>query len=55
MERIEIGLTQFIDFTLKQGVSRVNFVKQVKDQLDYQPSFDYWKRLREEIKFVKVD
>lgn len=52
MERVEVGLTQFIDFSLKQGSARVTFVRQIKSQPDYQVAFDYWRRLREEIKNV---
>ncbi|MED4569637.1 hypothetical protein P9302_09130 [Brevibacillus agri] len=49
-ENIEIGLTQFIDFTLKQGASRISFVRQVRDQTDYHPGKDFWKELRDAIK-----
>lgn len=49
-DKINIGLTQFIDFSIKQSISRVNFLKQVKYQDDYQPAFDFWKQLRDSIK-----
>lgn len=49
-DKISIGLTQFIDFSIKQSVSRVNFIKQVKYQDDYKPAFDFWKQLRDSIK-----
>ncbi|WP_419878020.1 hypothetical protein [Brevibacillus centrosporus] len=49
-DNIEIGLTQFLDFTLKQGPSRVSFVRQVREQPDYHPGKDFWKELRDSIK-----
>ncbi len=50
MEKINIGLTQFIDFSIRQSISRVNFIRQVKYQNEYQPAFDFWKQLRDAIK-----
>lgn len=46
---IEVGLTQFIDFTVKSSPARVTLVRKIKYQEDYHPAFDYWKQLREEI------
>lgn len=47
---INISLTQFIDFTLKQGASKVSEVRKIKEQGEYHPAFDYWRELREAIK-----
>jgi len=52
MADIEVGFTQFIDFTLKRDVSRVNYVRKVKNQEEYNPAFDFWRKLREEIKRI---
>jgi hypothetical protein len=52
VNQIEIGLTQFIDFTVKRSSARVNFVKKVKYQGEYDPAIDYWRQLREEIKRI---
>lgn len=53
MAEISVGLTQFLDFTLKgSGASKTNFVRKVKYQSDYHPAFDYWKQLRDEIKRI---
>lgn len=51
-EPIKISFTQFIEFTLKQGPPRVNYVKKVKYQEPYHPALDYWKELRDAIKHV---
>ncbi len=46
-----IGLTQFIDFTVKQTmISKMNKVTEIKHQGDYHPARDHWKQLRERIK-----
>lgn len=50
MENISISLTQFIDFTLKNGESKVKKVRDIKEQAGYHPAFDYWRELREAIK-----
>ncbi|WP_199624791.1 hypothetical protein [Paenibacillus alkalitolerans] len=50
MNEINISLTQFIDFTLKQGASKVAEVRKIKEQGEYHPAFDYWRELREAIK-----
>lgn len=49
MSDISIGLTQFLDFTLKRSsAARTRFVRSVK-YTDYHPARDYWKQLRDEI------
>lgn len=45
-----IGLTQFLDFTLKGSSAKTTMVKSIKYQDDYHPAFDYWKPLREGIR-----
>jgi len=47
MAEIKVGLTQFLDFTLKSSAAKTNFVKNLKSQPEYHPVFDYWKQLRE--------
>jgi hypothetical protein len=44
-----VGLTQFIDFTIKSSSAKINMVRKIKYQDAYHPSFDYWKQLREAI------
>lgn len=56
MAEIKVGLTQFLDFTLKSSAAKTNFVKNLKSQPEYHPVFDYWKQLRETvIKFHKTN
>ncbi|MEK4606581.1 hypothetical protein [Geobacillus sp. FSL W8-1251] len=47
--RPSVGLTQFIDFTIKSSSAKINMVRRIKYQDAYHPSFDYWKQLREAI------
>ena len=48
MSKISIGLTQYIDFSLKQqAVSRANYVQRLKQQPEYNPAHDFWKQLRD--------
>ncbi len=49
MTEIKVGLTQFLDFTLKGSTAKTNFIKNLKSQPEYQPAFDYWKQLRETV------
>lgn len=51
-EPIKISLTQFIDFTLTQGIARVKCVKDIKYQEPYHPAKDFWGILREAIKYA---
>ncbi|MBU9673857.1 hypothetical protein KQ939_09935 [Planococcus sp. CP5-4] len=48
-QKVGIGLTQFIDFTIKGSTAKTNMVRQIKYQSDYNPAFDYWKQLRDGI------
>jgi hypothetical protein len=50
LDKIEIGLTQFIDFTIKQGQAKLSHVRQVKYQEDYHPAKDFWKAFREGVR-----
>lgn len=50
MANIEVGLTQFTDFTFKGVTGKTSMVRQIKYQNDYHPSFDYWKPLRDGIR-----
>jgi hypothetical protein len=47
--KIGIGLTQFIDFTVKGSSAKTNTVRKIKYQNEYHPAFDYWKQLRDGI------
>ncbi|MHC8969142.1 hypothetical protein [Priestia aryabhattai] len=54
--KTSIGLTQFIDFTVKGSSAKTTMVRKVKYQPDYHPAFDYWKPLRDQIiKFHSED
>lgn len=44
-----IGLTQFVDYTLKGSGGQLSEVRKIKYQDEYHPAFDYWKILREGI------
>ena len=48
-KKVSIGLTQFIDFTLKGSAAKTNMVRKIKYQSEYHPAFDYWKQLRDGI------
>ena len=52
MEPIEIGFTQFIDFSLKNSISRVGFIRTLKNQPPYNPAIDFWRKLRNKIKEI---
>lgn len=47
--KVSIGLTQFLDFTIKGTAAKTNHVRKIKYKSDYHPAFDYWKKLREGI------
>ncbi len=48
--KIEISLTDFVDFVCKAGSSKLTKVKQVKNREEYSPATDFYKALREGIK-----
>lgn len=47
--KIQISLTDFIDFVSKVGTTKFTKVKEVKNREPYHPAFDFWKPLREKI------
>lgn len=47
--KIEISLTDFIDFVCKTGSTKMTKVKEVKHRDPYSPAFDFYKPLREGI------
>lgn len=49
IKRIEISLTDFVDFVCKAGSSKLTKVKQIKSRGDYSPATDFYKALREGI------
>ncbi|EPD02470.1 hypothetical protein Lpp125_00887 [Lacticaseibacillus paracasei subsp. paracasei Lpp125] len=51
MSDIRISLTQFLTYTAKASTSaKMHYVRDIKDSPNYDPSFDYWKGLRDKIK-----
>lgn len=48
-EKIQISLTDFIEYVSKVGTTKYTKVKQIKQRGPYQPPFDFWKPLREKI------
>jgi hypothetical protein len=45
----DISLTDFVDFALAPGPTRLTKVRQLKARGDYDPAHDYWRQLREGI------
>jgi len=50
--KIEISLTDFIDFVNKSGSQKLTQVRKVKHRPDYEPYSDFYKQLREQIKAI---
>lgn len=48
-KKIEMSLTDFVDFVCKSGSTKMTKVKQVKNRDDYSPATDFYKGLREGI------
>jgi hypothetical protein len=48
-EKIEISLTDFIDFVRKSGSPKLSKVKEIKSREPYSPATDFYKQLREGI------
>lgn len=44
-----ISLTDFVDIVSAAGTPKATKVKNVKNRPEYEPRFDYWKRLRDQI------
>lgn len=47
--KVQISLTDFVDFVLKTGTPRLTKVREIKDRDEYHPAFDFWRQLREGI------
>ncbi len=50
--RIEISLTDFIDFVNKTGNLKLTHVRQIKNRPEYEPYADFYKMVREKIQSV---
>lgn len=48
-KKIEISLTDFIDFVNKMGSPKLNHVKNIKERPEYEPYMDFYKVIREAI------
>ena len=46
---IKVSLTDFSEFVLKAGAKKQTKVKQIVNRKDYDPRFDFWKKIRERI------
>ncbi|WP_191561599.1 hypothetical protein [Metabacillus idriensis] len=42
-----ISLTDFVDFSIRNGTSRLTKLKEIKSRKDYHPGLDYWKGMRD--------
>lgn len=51
-KKIEISLTDFIDFVNKTGNQKLTQVRKVKNRPEYEPFADFYKPLREKIQFI---
>lgn len=50
---INISLTQFLNYSAKVSTSaKINEVKKIKSAPGYSPAIDYWKKLRDKIKYT---
>lgn len=50
--KIELSLTDFVDFVCKSGSTKMTKVKQIKNRDDYSPATDFYKALREGIQEI---
>jgi len=48
-EKVQISLTDFIEYISKVGTTKFTKVKEIKNREPYHPAFDFWKPLREKI------
>jgi hypothetical protein len=46
---LKVSLTYFVDFVLKSGTPKVTVVRNFKESGDYDPSADFYKKIREAI------
>ncbi|MUK87433.1 hypothetical protein GMD78_03335 [Ornithinibacillus sp. L9] len=44
---IKVSLTDFVDFSIRNGASRMTKIKEIRGRDVYHPSRDYWKDLRD--------
>lgn len=51
-KKIELSLTDFVDFVCKSGSTKLTKVKQIKNREDYSPATDFYKALREGIQDI---
>lgn len=51
-KKIELSLTDFVDFVCKSGSTKLTKVKQIKTREDYSPATDFYKALREGIQDI---
>jgi hypothetical protein len=51
-KKIELSLTDFVDFVCKSGSTKLTKVKQIKNREDYSPATDFYKALREGIQGI---
>jgi hypothetical protein len=51
-KKIELSLTDFVDFVCKSGSTKLTKVKQIKNREDYSPATDFYKALREGIQEI---
>ncbi|MCQ6268183.1 hypothetical protein M1K46_21445 [Fictibacillus sp. WQ 8-8] len=49
MEKTKITLSDFVDFSIKNGPSRLTKIKEIKNREVYHPGKDYWKKFRDGI------
>ena len=45
----QITLTEFVDFVAATGTQRITKVREIQERPDYDPRFDFWKKLRDTI------
>jgi hypothetical protein len=48
-DKIRISLTDFMEFSMRSGTPRLTKVAEIKNRLAYDPTTDYWKKLRDRI------
>lgn len=46
-DRIDLSLTDFIDFAIKAGTPKLSKVREIRGRGPYHPATDYWKPLRD--------
>jgi hypothetical protein len=51
-KKIELSLTDFVDFVCKSGSTKMTKVKQIKNRDEYSPATDFYKGLREGIQEI---